>query len=86
VASCRARFGRATCRRSTRCSRSRTCGRALVPIHHGAFALSYEQLDEPARWLVELAKTRGVRDHVVVMAAGQSERFVSPAPSVDIDV
>jgi L-ascorbate metabolism protein UlaG (beta-lactamase superfamily) len=53
--------------------------RALVPIHHGAFALSYEELDEPARWLVELATTRGVRDHVFVLAAGQSERFVDRA-------
>ncbi len=53
--------------------------RVLVPIHHGAFALSYEELDEPARWLVELARARGVRDHVLVMAAGQSERFVTPA-------
>ena len=60
--------------------------RALVPIHHGAFALSYEELDEPARWLVELAKERGVRDHVVVLAAGQSERFVTPNDGVDIDV
>ena len=51
--------------------------RMLVPIHHGAFPLSYEQLDEPARWLVELAKARGVREHVHVMAAGQSERFVT---------
>ncbi len=50
--------------------------RLLVPIHHGAFALSYEQLDEPLRWLLELAKDRGVRDHVLVMAAGQSERIV----------
>ena len=50
--------------------------RLLVPIHHGAFALSYEQLDEPARWLVELAKQRGVRDHVMLMGAGQSERIV----------
>jgi L-ascorbate metabolism protein UlaG (beta-lactamase superfamily) len=49
--------------------------RMLVPIHHGAFALSYEELDEPVRWLLELAKTRGVRDHVRVLAAGQSERF-----------
>ncbi|MDB4955962.1 MAG: Zn-dependent hydrolase of the beta-lactamase fold-like protein [Myxococcales bacterium] len=49
--------------------------RLFVPIHHGAFALSYERLDEPARWLVELATTRGVRDHVLVMAAGQTERF-----------
>jgi L-ascorbate metabolism protein UlaG (beta-lactamase superfamily) len=52
--------------------------RILIPIHHGAFALSYERLDEPARWLVELAKHRGVRDHVMVMAAGQTERFVQP--------
>jgi L-ascorbate metabolism protein UlaG (beta-lactamase superfamily) len=53
--------------------------RVLVPIHHGAFALSYEELDEPARWLLELARERGVRDHVMLMAAGQSERFVAPA-------
>ena len=52
--------------------------RMMIPIHHGAFALSYERLDEPARWLVELAKHRGVRDHVMVMAAGQTERFVQP--------
>jgi L-ascorbate metabolism protein UlaG (beta-lactamase superfamily) len=52
--------------------------RILVPIHHGAFALSYEQLDEPARWLLELARARGVRDHVLVMAAGQTERFTAP--------
>ncbi|MEO8699725.1 MAG: MBL fold metallo-hydrolase [Kofleriaceae bacterium] len=59
--------------------------RVLVPIHHGTFALSYEQLDEPARWLVELAKARGVRDHVVVMAAGQSERFVTPDDGIDVE-
>jgi L-ascorbate metabolism protein UlaG (beta-lactamase superfamily) len=53
--------------------------RVLIPIHHGAFALSYEQLDEPARWLLELARARAVRDHVHVLAAGQTERFVSPA-------
>jgi L-ascorbate metabolism protein UlaG (beta-lactamase superfamily) len=53
--------------------------RMMIPIHHGAFALSYERLDEPARWLVELARHRGVRDHVLVMTAGQTERFVHPA-------
>jgi L-ascorbate metabolism protein UlaG (beta-lactamase superfamily) len=49
--------------------------RLLVPIHHGAFALSYERLDEPVRWLLDLATQRGVRDHVRVMGAGQTERF-----------
>ena len=52
--------------------------RLLVPIHHGSFALSYEQLDEPARWLTELATARGVRDHVLVMQPGQHERFDLP--------
>lgn len=53
--------------------------RILIPIHHGAFALSYERLDEPARWLADLARQRGLRDHVRVMAPGQTERFVQPA-------
>lgn len=52
--------------------------RMMIPIHHGAFALSYERIDEPARWLVELAIQRRVRDHVLLMAPGQTERFVQP--------
>lgn len=60
--------------------------RLLVPIHHGAFPLSYEELDEPARWLLELAKQRGVREHVHLMAAGQSARFVTPRiPEASVD-
>jgi len=55
--------------------------RLLVPIHHGAFALSYERLAEPARWLTELTTGRGLRDHVLVMAAGQSETFNDTYPS-----
>jgi L-ascorbate metabolism protein UlaG (beta-lactamase superfamily) len=53
--------------------------RLLVPIHHGAFALSYERLDEPVRWLLDLATQRGVRDHVRVMGAGETERFNASA-------
>lgn len=55
--------------------------RLLVPIHHGAFALSYERLAEPARWLTELATARGLRDHVLVMNAGQSEQFNDTYPA-----
>jgi L-ascorbate metabolism protein UlaG (beta-lactamase superfamily) len=55
--------------------------RLLVPIHHGAFALSYERLGEPARWLDELARARGVADHVKVMAAGQTESFSDNYPA-----
>lgn len=46
--------------------------RVLVPIHHGAFALSYERLDEPARWLRALAAERDLDDHVRVLEPGQS--------------
>ena len=53
--------------------------RLLVPIHHGAFALSYERLDEPARLLLELATSRGLRERIELMAAGQS-RMLNTAP------
>jgi L-ascorbate metabolism protein UlaG (beta-lactamase superfamily) len=63
--------------------------RVLVPVHHGAFALSYERLDEPARWLLELAAERGVRSGVRVLAPGQSELFAPRprpgAPGADIE-
>jgi L-ascorbate metabolism protein UlaG (beta-lactamase superfamily) len=48
---------------------------ALIPIHHGAFALSYEQLDEPARWLGDLATARGIRDAVHMLAPGHTAKF-----------
>ena len=72
--SCRPRSGRAnvTARRAVRVEDLRA--RMLVPIHHGR-SRCRTRARQPARWLVELAKTRGVRDHVHVMAAGQSERF-----------
>jgi len=51
--------------------------RVLIPIHHGAFALSYERLDEPARWLSELATARGLASQVCLLAPGQSALFAS---------
>jgi len=52
--------------------------RLMIPIHHGAFALSYERLDEPARWLRELVAQRGLEDHVKTLAPGETEVFVAP--------
>jgi L-ascorbate metabolism protein UlaG (beta-lactamase superfamily) len=52
--------------------------RLLVPIHHGAFALSYERLGEPARWLRELVRDRDLDAHVRVLDPGESEVFSSP--------
>ncbi|MBK9032353.1 MAG: MBL fold metallo-hydrolase [Myxococcales bacterium] len=46
--------------------------RVLVPIHHGAFALSYERLGEPVRWLRQLIDERDLAEHVRILAPGQS--------------
>jgi L-ascorbate metabolism protein UlaG (beta-lactamase superfamily) len=51
--------------------------RLLIPIHHGAFALSYEKLDEPARWLRELIIERELQAHVRLLDPGESEVFTS---------
>jgi len=52
--------------------------RIMIPIHHGAFPLSYERLDEPARWLAELVEERRLGDFVVTLAPGESRLFVPP--------
>jgi L-ascorbate metabolism protein UlaG (beta-lactamase superfamily) len=52
--------------------------RLLIPIHHGAFALSYERLGEPARWLRDLVVERELEAHVRVLDPGESEVFSSP--------
>ena len=52
--------------------------RVMIPIRHGAFALSYEQLDDPILWLESLVTERDLTDHVIAMAAGESRLFVPP--------
>lgn len=52
--------------------------RVMIPIHHGAFPLSYERLDEPLRWLDELVDERRLRDFVIALAPGESRVFVPP--------
>ncbi len=52
--------------------------RMMIPIHHGAFALSYERLSEPVRWLEALARERSLDAHIRVLGPGESEVFTSP--------
>jgi L-ascorbate metabolism protein UlaG (beta-lactamase superfamily) len=61
--------------------------RHMVPIHWGTFVVSYEPIDEPVRWLGELARERGIADRVAVLRHGESRRFpgrgltlAAPAP------
>ncbi|HVN86316.1 MAG TPA: MBL fold metallo-hydrolase [Candidatus Binatia bacterium] len=46
--------------------------RFLVPIHWGTFAVSYEPIDEPPRWLHALAAANDLADRVVILKHGAS--------------
>jgi L-ascorbate metabolism protein UlaG (beta-lactamase superfamily) len=49
--------------------------RWLVPMHYGTFKLSFEPLDEPPRWLSELARQQKVAQHVKVLEEGVPHLF-----------
>jgi L-ascorbate metabolism protein UlaG (beta-lactamase superfamily) len=42
----------------------------LVPMHYGTFKLSFEDLDEPPRWLKELAASNGLTHHLKILQEG----------------
>jgi L-ascorbate metabolism protein UlaG (beta-lactamase superfamily) len=54
--------------------------RWMVPIHWGTFVVSYEPIDEPVRWLGDLAEERGLAERVAVLRHGESRRFVPERP------
>lgn len=47
----------------------------MVPMHYGTFKLSFEAMDEPARWLLELAQQEGIGNRVHVMDEGVPQVF-----------
>ena len=49
--------------------------RWLVPMHYGTFKLSFEQLDEPPRWLKELADRDGVSNRLRILEEGAPQVF-----------
>jgi L-ascorbate metabolism protein UlaG (beta-lactamase superfamily) len=49
--------------------------RYMVPIHWGTFVVSYEPIDEPVRWLRQLASQAGVANRVAVLRHGESRLF-----------
>jgi len=42
----------------------------LVPMHYGTFKLSFEDLDEPPRWLRQLAHEQGISTKVRILDEG----------------
>jgi L-ascorbate metabolism protein UlaG (beta-lactamase superfamily) len=51
----------------------------LVPMHYGSFKLSFEEMDEPPRWLRDLCHTGGITKHLKVLEEGVPEVFSSSA-------
>jgi L-ascorbate metabolism protein UlaG (beta-lactamase superfamily) len=49
--------------------------RWLIPMHYGTFKLSFEQLDEPPRWLKELADRDGVSNRLRILEEGAPQIF-----------
>jgi L-ascorbate metabolism protein UlaG (beta-lactamase superfamily) len=47
----------------------------LVPMHYGTFKLSFEDLDEPPRWLRELAREEGLLRRVKFLEEGKPTVF-----------
>jgi L-ascorbate metabolism protein UlaG (beta-lactamase superfamily) len=47
----------------------------LVPMHYGTFKLSFEEMDEPLRWLLELAAKENMTRHIRALEAGVPEVF-----------
>lgn len=49
--------------------------RMLIPIHHGAFTLSYEHLEEPLAWLRQILADQELQRYATIMPAGASRKF-----------
>ena len=47
----------------------------LVPMHYGTFKLSFEEMDEPERWLRELTEAEKLTKHLRVLEEGVPEKF-----------
>lgn len=49
--------------------------RFLVPMHYGTFRLSFEAMDEPPRWLRQLAQEAGLTERIRILDEGTPELF-----------
>ncbi len=49
--------------------------RWLIPMHYGTFRLSFEDMDEPPRWLREIAHEEGLTDQLKILEEGVPQVF-----------
>jgi L-ascorbate metabolism protein UlaG (beta-lactamase superfamily) len=47
----------------------------LVPMHYGSFRLAFEDMDEPPRWLKQLAQENGLAKRLVFLEEGSPQVF-----------
>jgi L-ascorbate metabolism protein UlaG (beta-lactamase superfamily) len=47
----------------------------LVPMHYGTFRLSFEEMDEPPRWLKEIAAEQNLTKNIRILDEGMPEVF-----------
>jgi len=47
----------------------------LVPMHYGSFKLGFEEVDEPPRWLLELAEAQNLTKRIRFMDEGVPQIF-----------
>ncbi len=47
----------------------------FVPMHYGTFKLSFEAIDEPPRWLRQIAHQGGLSHHLKMLEEGLTEVF-----------
>ena len=47
----------------------------LVPMHYGTFRLSFEDMDEPPRWLKEIARRDGITSRLKILEEGVPHVF-----------
>jgi L-ascorbate metabolism protein UlaG (beta-lactamase superfamily) len=49
--------------------------RWLIPMHFGAFKLAFEDMEEPPRWLRQLAREQGLTHRIRILEEGAPEVF-----------
>ncbi len=47
----------------------------MIPMHFGSFKLSFEDMDEPPRWLREIAAANGLSDRIQILEEGRPKVF-----------
>jgi L-ascorbate metabolism protein UlaG (beta-lactamase superfamily) len=47
----------------------------FVPMHFGSFKLSFEEMDEPLRWLWEIAEAENLTEQIKILDEGVPVMF-----------